>query len=111
MTVAEIGRIVSQWAAGEPLIRRVYLFGSQAKGTATPCSAIDLAVLHSTDRLVGCDPGRAREMTWWGEKERWRSQIALLFALPVQLETCGWGQARMRTYLRSCRTLLYRRIA
>jgi hypothetical protein len=38
MTVEDISAAVTAWAAGEPLVRRVYLFGSRATGTSRPDS-------------------------------------------------------------------------
>jgi predicted nucleotidyltransferase len=36
--------ILSQWAATKPTIRALYVFGSYARGEATPDSDLDLAV-------------------------------------------------------------------
>jgi predicted nucleotidyltransferase len=40
---------VTAWAETEPLIRRVYFFGSRTRGDNQPGSDIDLAILNDID--------------------------------------------------------------
>jgi hypothetical protein len=112
MTIEEISAAVASWAPGESLVRRVYLFGSRAKGTARPDSDIDLAILHNIDPAVPgtCDPDQEHWFTWWDHKERWTG------ALQARLE----GRADVQQIdresrkvvvpsLKDCRICLYRK--
>ena len=45
-TLANISERVRSWAPSEPLVRRIYLFGSRACGEERPDSDVDLAVLY-----------------------------------------------------------------
>jgi predicted nucleotidyltransferase len=110
--VTNLAAIVSDWAANEPLVRRVYLFGSRARKTARPESDIDLAILHNTDsRVLGtCDPSLAHWMTWEDHCDRWRTDIQALLKLPVDVQQIDRESRKIVIpALKQCRICLYRR--
>ena len=64
--------IVSQWAAAKPTIRAVYVFGSYARGEATPESDLDLAVdVADGDAELICN------------SRAWRAELAKLTGLEI----------------------------
>jgi hypothetical protein len=112
MTVEDISAAVTAWAAGEPLVRRVYLFGSRATGTSRPDSDIDLAILHDVDpAVVGtCDRDKEHWFTWCDHLERWTDalQARLGGRADVQQIDCDSRQ-RVVPALKESRICLYRR--
>jgi predicted nucleotidyltransferase len=103
MTHDEICEAVQAWAAGEPLIRRVYLFGSRAKGSAKENRDVDIAIFFD------CQPS-ARTSELIQNVRVWRSALQSRLAVspdiqPVRRfsEPCVWK------YLKECRICLYRR--
>src|SRR3569623_184201 len=73
---------IQHWAASIPVIKRVWIFGSRARGTARPDSDLDIAVEH--DSL----PGDSNAFTTAiGEAENWRHQLQPRVGLTVDLES------------------------
>src|SRR3569623_35380 len=72
---------IQNWAASIPVIKRVWIFGSRARGTARPSSDLDIAVEHDTLR------GDSNAFTTViGEAENWR-HIQTRVGLTVDLES------------------------
>jgi predicted nucleotidyltransferase len=77
-----IKRIVAEWAKSEPLIKKVYIFGSRARDNCREDSDLDIAIEikklpYDTDVLS----------TWINEKEGLeRRLLELLPSLTLQLE-------------------------
>ena len=127
LLLGTIGQLVSVWAAEQPLIRRVYLFGSRARGDNRPDSDIDLAILNDIDaaELATCIRSAlprdypdsaalalsARNWTFSNNRKRWQAQLAARFEVPVQLERPRKADVAVRPSLKLCRVLLYRRPA
>ena len=90
LTVDTIAGIVRRWAAGQPLVRRAYLFGSRARGDNRPDSDIDLAVVCRMDRKIlrQCDGDwtSARICFWHDYHQPWLDQLRRLFPVPVDLQ-------------------------
>jgi hypothetical protein len=77
-----IRQAVTEWAVGEPLVRRVYLFGSRAKALAGSDSDMDLAILHNVNPKVRptCDSeSQAHFFTWEDYRDRWRAGLEAVF--------------------------------
>src|SRR3569623_2040407 len=72
---------IQNWAASIPVIKRVWIFGSRARGTARPNSDLDIAVEH--DSLRGDSNAFT---TVIGEAENWR-HIQTRVGLTVDLES------------------------
>ncbi|MCW3848529.1 nucleotidyltransferase domain-containing protein [Sphingomonas sp. LB-2] len=69
---------IAAWAAVEPLVLEVYVFGSRARGDHRTESDLDLALLIEDG---DCGESLAH---WTCEAERWRE--ALTAALPVTVD-------------------------
>jgi predicted nucleotidyltransferase len=69
------------WATSQPVIYRVWLFGSHARGEAGPDSDIDIAVevvpVHADESVTDC---------WFTHSSKWRSELAARFPFRIQLE-------------------------
>jgi predicted nucleotidyltransferase len=69
------------WAEATPRIRRLWIFGSQAKGTHEPDSDIDIA--------IEIEPVGDSEETltlWIVNSENWHAQLQQCISLQVDLE-------------------------
>ncbi|MBX9574986.1 MAG: nucleotidyltransferase domain-containing protein [Caulobacteraceae bacterium] len=53
LSVEDIRAAVREWAAGEPLLTEVHLFGSFARGEAGAGSDVDLAIVTQADGRLG----------------------------------------------------------
>lgn len=109
-----IGCVVSAWAAEEVLIRRIYLFGSRARGDHRPESDVDLAVLFDLDREVlhQCrgDLFSARVFTWSDHVERWRACLQARLPMPVDLQYWMRGDRIVRGAVKKDGIRLHRRL-
>jgi predicted nucleotidyltransferase len=85
MDLPEIERVVSTWASGKPLVKRVYVFGSRVRGDHQPSSDIDIAVELDASVFQGSDDSGGRA-TWMFEVQDWREELKKLITLQVQLE-------------------------
>jgi predicted nucleotidyltransferase len=113
MTVEEISAAVADWAAGEQLIRRVYLFGSRAKGCSRPDSDADLAILHQIDPEVrdSCDAEVAHMLTWMEYKEGWTSALQQRLSVKIDLQQVDRDSRKVVVpALKACRICLYRKV-
>ena len=99
MTTQEIAQTVRLWAAAEPLVRRVYLFGSRARGDNGPDSDIDLAVVCRMEPrvLAQCcgDRFTARGLFWEVYGPGWRVELGRLFPVRVHLEVLDRDTTRV----------------
>ena len=113
MTVQELGHAVAEWAKGEVLVRRVYLFGSRAKATHHAASDADLAILYRIDPVVlaACDsPTVARLLTWFDWEECWRTRLQKRLPMRVHLHAVDRADAKVVwPALKERRYCLYRR--
>lgn len=75
------------WAASKAVVRRVWIFGSRARGTHRPDSDLDVAIEH--DAL----PGDSSPFTTWiCEAEKWRAELAAHMSVPLDLQSYVHGQ-------------------
>ena len=90
MTIEEIACQVRQWAGDQPLVRRVYLFGSRARGDHRSDSDVDLAVVCRMDWKIlgqcGGDHASYRMFFWSDYHAPWQAQLAARFSIPVDLQ-------------------------
>jgi predicted nucleotidyltransferase len=56
-------QIIREWAATIPYVREVWLFGSRAKGCASPRSDIDLVVTAGYEHIVALADDWGRDLT------------------------------------------------
>jgi len=81
----EVAKVVSVWARGKPLVKRVYLFGSRVRGDHRPESDIDIAVELDPLAFRGSDESGGHA-TWMFEAPAWREELEHLIPLKLQLE-------------------------
>lgn len=80
MKIEIIKRIINDWASGERLVKKVYIFGSRATNEYEEDGDIDVAVeIH---RLPGEDNISA---AWMEVVEGYREQLSKLFPSPLHL--------------------------
>jgi len=72
---------IARWAAQNPRIRRVWAYGSRAKGTHRPDSDIDLAV--ELEPVADSEEALA---VWMGHAGSWRWQLQSRISPKVDLE-------------------------
>lgn len=84
MDINEIRNIIVAWAETQPLLLKVWLFGSRVRGTERPDSDIDIAVEVQTL------PGDSSAFTtFMFEKRRLEVAIESILPMSVQLEWYG----------------------
>lgn len=73
---------IQAWAKSVPVINRVWIFGSRARGTETPESDLDIAIEH------GILPGDTDVFTTAiGESENWRRALQARVSLKLDLQS------------------------
>jgi predicted nucleotidyltransferase len=65
--------VIRRWAAANPIVERVHIFGSRVRGTHRPDSDLDVAIEH------GVMPGDADHFTTAiGERSTWADELQAL---------------------------------
>lgn len=98
--------VLKAWAHTNRCIRRVWIFGSRARGEATQTSDLDVAVEIDA---VGRD--ESAQLSWMDLSPDWRSELATKLSVRVQLEWAG-DETPMPTIARGlarARILIYQR--
>lgn len=72
---------IRSWAAGKPIIIRVWIFGSRVRGTHCPDSDLDVAVEH--DVLPGDENAFT---TGFFERRNWEADLQTRTRLKIHLE-------------------------
>ena len=86
MEFDDMAAAVAKWASTQPVVRKVYLFGSRVRGTHRPDSDLDVAV------EVFTLPGDSSPFTTWtGEAQRLKVSIAGI--VPVNIDLNWYGGA------------------
>lgn len=85
MDLEAIKAAVAAWGAGKPLVKRVFIFGSRARGDHRPDSDLDVAAELDPVEIEGEDDSGGAA-TWMWEAQGWRGELQALFPFPVQLE-------------------------
>lgn len=70
VNIEKIRNIVSKWAYSIPFKCRIYLFGSQYKGTANTCSDVDIAF-----ELLEVSDKSKRTLFWIDHHEDWEELL------------------------------------
>ena len=68
---------LAAWAASKPTIQALHIFGSYAKGTATPSSDLDLAF----DFIESVDDSLAELIM---NANAWKAEVTTLTGIPVK---------------------------
>ena len=85
-TWPQVSEQLKTWASRYDVIRRVWIFGSVARGNAGPNSDLDVAV-----ELFDHDAYDSPTDLWFEYVDTWRKDLAVLFSIPVQLELMDTG--------------------
>lgn len=73
---------IRRWAESQPIIKRVWLFGSRVRGTERPDSDLDIAVEH--DSLPGDSDAFTTAIS---EVGNWRAQLQPQVSLTIDLQS------------------------
>jgi predicted nucleotidyltransferase len=94
---------IRRWAELQPIIKRVWLFGSRVRGTETPDSDLDIAVEH------GALPGDSDAFTTaLCEMKKWRSQLQPIVSMTIDLQSyVPGGTPTIEAGLKESSILLY----
>lgn len=85
MEIAEIHRVLAQWAHAKPLVLRVHVFGSRARGTQRDDSDLDVAVELDLGSVPVVDESVGFSI-WMFQTKGWKEELELLIPHRVQLE-------------------------
>jgi uncharacterized protein len=99
---------IARWAADNPRIRRVWVYGSRANGTPRPDSDLDLAV-----ELEPVGDSEETLSVWLAHEGAWHAELQNRISPKVDLE---WfdpdgGMTPVRAALDKGKTLVYERAA
>lgn len=94
MTPIYLQGIISAWAVTKPLVKRVWMFGSRVRGDHQPDSDLDIAVEIDMAAVRGIDHSGGFA-TWAFEADSWRSELAALIGLKIDLQYYGRGETRI----------------
>ena len=72
---------LKQWAANNDAIQELWLFGSRAKGTATPQSDVDLAFILMPET----DNTNWALAKYIADGDLWRKQLERIVARPISM--------------------------
>jgi len=73
---------IRSWAASVPVVSRVWIFGSRARGTQRTDSDLDIAVEHGA--MSGDSDAFTTSMS---ELENWRAQLQPLLSIRIDLQS------------------------
>lgn len=88
MDLPEISRLVAEWASAKPLVGRVHVFGSRARGDHRPDSDVDIAIVLDMSHAQGFDESGGFA-TWAFDTEDWKEELEALLGLKVDLQRNG----------------------
>jgi uncharacterized protein len=93
---------LAERATQQPLLRRLWVYGSRVKGTHRPDSDLDIA--FEIERLPDTSAvDEFRELTL----PRWRSELGRLTGLPIHLEPSVRDVTNVTGYLSDSGILIY----
>ncbi len=92
------------WARARPAIRRLWIYGSRARGTHRDDSDLDIA--FEIDRL---GTREAAEQFQAYTRVAWRSELSLIFGLNVHLEPVVGDATNVEGYVQDSGTIAYER--
>lgn len=85
MDLSDAARRVARWARREPLVLRVYFFGSRVKGMYRPESDLDVAIEIDPEQ-VPTDTDAELISCWFAHKGQWQKALQSRLAMPVDLD-------------------------
>ena len=102
--IDKLKKIVVRWAEEEVKSNcRIYLFGSQAKGTANPDSDVNIAIEFSELKLES-----EKTLLWRDKHSEWGEYLSSTLEKKVHLELFeGKRSKRLAKALQNCSIVLY----
>jgi predicted nucleotidyltransferase len=99
---------IRTWAAGQPDIARVYLFGSRIRGCCKDGGPVrDDSDLDVAVELTAADEEAAYQR-WWDVEDSWRDQLQSLLSWPLHLQ---WyhptGTPTVCRHVADCHEVIY----
>ena len=92
MNIDKLKQVISPWASTLPFRVRIYLYGSQIKGTSNHESDYDFAIEF-------LDSGIHRTLTWMDYHDLWESKLSKITQLKVHLELYDNKNVNVRKYV------------
>lgn len=85
MNIANIHQALSGWAQGKPLVARLWIFGSRARGDQRTDSDLDIAIELDLTAAKGVDESGGLA-TWMFDTRGWEEELASALPLTIDLE-------------------------
>ena len=92
MEVTELHSVLSEWAAKNPLVARLWVFGSRARGDHRDDSDLDIAIELDLTAADGVDESGGFA-TWSFETDGWEEELANLLPFTIDLEQYRGGHS------------------
>ena len=98
-------QVLQSWAATKPFVRRLWIYGSRAKGLQRPESDLDVAIEFDPNDGENC------LTTWTFEGDSWQKELQQSLPWRLQLEWYdpGGSTARIENGIRDGGILVYQR--
>lgn len=110
MNNSDIQRAIEGWATRIPLVGKVWLFGSRARGTHSEDSDVDIACELDGSSITGTDASGGFA-TWMFESKEWKRQIEQELGIPVDLQIyMGSDTPTIQYALAESSVLLYEKL-
>jgi len=93
-----------EWAEQKSFVRRLWVFGSRARGTQSHDSDLDVALEINP---VGNDDTPLT--SWVAESSNWKSEIQEITILSIDLQLYGTEAPKIVQYVSCCSILVYER--
>lgn len=84
-TLNDIALTLAGWAAKKALVKRVFIFGSRARGQERVDSDLDIAVELDLTQVHG-DESAGGLATWMFDCSHWASELQSLFPFEIGLQ-------------------------
>ena len=76
---------LAEWAASKPLVNRLWIFGSRARGDHRPDSDLDIAIELDLSAANGCDDSGGFA-TWCFDTKGWREELEQIAGHTVDMQ-------------------------
>jgi predicted nucleotidyltransferase len=86
--------LLSIWAAENPLVKRLWLFGSRVRGEHREDSDVDVAIELDMTAVKGVDES-AGMATWAFDTMTWKPELELLLSRVVDLQRYKAGETNI----------------